>query len=113
MLINIGSYIGGDDIYPLACGKIEDDLKMLAGMHCMMSSQSDASGSRTNGGRDRRTTSGRVITQEQIRHARRIYTGEIPLGLNHGEDKLASLRFIVNEQRAQIARQKRVLEQRR
>jgi hypothetical protein len=53
MLINIGSYIGGDDIYPLARGNIEDDLKMLAGMHCMMASQGDASGSRTNGGHDR------------------------------------------------------------
>jgi hypothetical protein len=82
MLIDTSSYVGDDDIYPLTRGEIEDDSRPPACKHCMMASHGDVSGSRVNGGRDRQTASGRVITRAQIRHTRRIYTGEIPLGPN-------------------------------
>jgi hypothetical protein len=62
MLIDTSTYVGKDDIYPLARGEIKDSLKPSAGMHCMMASHGDASGSGVNGGHDGRTTSGRVIT---------------------------------------------------
>jgi hypothetical protein len=38
------------------------------------------------------------------------YTGEIPLGLNPWEDEMAALRFIINEQKAQLHHGKQVLE---
>jgi hypothetical protein len=100
MLIDIGLYIGEDDIYPLAHGEVEDNSKPSTGMHCMMASHGDASGSRVNGSRDCQTASGRVITQAQIRHARCVYTGELPLGPNPGEDELVALCFINHEQKA-------------
>jgi hypothetical protein len=73
-----------------------------------MALHGDASGS--NGDRGGRTDSGRIITQAQIRRARRVHTGEEPLGPNLTEDKLAALRFSVTEQKAQIASEKWVLE---
>jgi hypothetical protein len=39
--------------------------------------------------------------------------GKIPLGPNPGEDEMAALRFIINEQKAQLDSKKWVLEQRR
>jgi hypothetical protein len=105
MLIEVGSYVGDDDIYPLAQGEISDDPTLPSGVHCMMASRGDGSGSRASNGRDRQTASGRFITQAQIRHARRVYSGELPLGMNSGDDKVAALRFIINEQKDQIATQ--------
>jgi hypothetical protein len=91
VLVNTGEYVGGDDISPLAHGEIEDDSRPLAGTHYVMASHSGASETRVNEGRNRRTASGRIITHAQIRHARRVYMGEIPLDPNPGEDELASL----------------------
>jgi hypothetical protein len=78
-----------------------------------MASHRDGNGSRVNNSRDRQTTSGRFITHAQIRHARRVYTGELPLSPNPGEDEVAALRFIINEQKDQINSEKRILERRR
>jgi hypothetical protein len=100
MLIDTSSYVSDDDIYPLVRDEIEDDSRLPTSMHCMMASHGDASGSRVNEGHDRRTASGRDITQAQIRHARRVYMGEIPLGLNPGEDEMSALCFIINKQKA-------------
>jgi hypothetical protein len=102
MLIDRSSYVSDDDIYPLVCGEIKDDSRLPTSMHCMMASHGDASGSRVNEGHDRRTASGQDITQAQIRHARRVYTGEIPLGLNPREDEMVALRFIINEQKPSL-----------
>jgi hypothetical protein len=85
MLIDTSSYVGDDNIYPLAHGEFEDNSPSPAGKHCMMASHGEASESRLHGGRDRRTASGRIINQAQIRQAWRVYTGEIPLGPNPGE----------------------------
>jgi hypothetical protein len=113
MLIKAGSYVGEDDIYPMARGEINNDPTSPSSMHCMMASHIDGSGSRVNNGRDQQTASGRYITHAQIRHARRVYTGELPLGPNLGEDQVAVLRFIINEQKDQINSEKRILERHR
>jgi hypothetical protein len=113
MDINSEAYAGEDNIYPLARGEIEDTPQPSSAMHCMMASHSDVSCNKANEDRLNRTASGQIITQVQIHQARRVYTSEEPLGPNPTEDKLATLHFIVNEQKAQIASEKRVLERRR
>jgi hypothetical protein len=77
MLIEAGLYVGDDNIYPLAQGEISDDPTSPSGMHCMMASHGDGSGSRANNGCNWQTAGGRFITQAQIWHARRVYTGEL------------------------------------
>jgi hypothetical protein len=79
----------------------------------MMASHGDGNGRRVNNSRDRQTASGRFIIHARIRHAKRVYTGELPLGPNPGEDEVAALLFIINEQKDQINSEKRILERRR
>jgi hypothetical protein len=112
VLIEVGLCIRDDDIYPLPQGKISDDPTSPSGIHCMMASHGDRNESRVNNGRDRQT-SGRFITHAQIRHARRVYSGELPFGPNPGDDKVSTLRFIINEQKDQINSEKRILGRRR
>jgi hypothetical protein len=113
MMIEAGSCVSDDDIYPLAQGEINDDSASPSGGHCMMASHGDGNENRTNSTRDRQTTGGQFITQAQIWHARRVYLGDIPTGLNPGADEVAALRFIIQEQKDQIDSEKRILERRR
>jgi hypothetical protein len=113
MMIEVGSCIGDDDIYPLAQGKISDDSASPSGGHCMMATHGDGNENRANNTRDRQTSSGRFITQSQIRHTRRVYLGKIPMGPNPGADQVDALRFIIQEQKDQISSEKQILERRR
>jgi hypothetical protein len=110
-MFEVGSCIGDDDVYPLALGEISDDSIPPFGGHCMMASHRDGNEHRANNNRDRPNTGGRFITQDQIRHARRVYSGEATLGPNPSPEELAALRFIIQEQKDQINADKRVLEQ--
>jgi hypothetical protein len=76
----------------------------------MMASHGDGNEHRANNNRDRPNT-GRFITQDQIRHARKVYSGEAPLGPNPSPKELAALRFIIQEQKDQINSDKQILEQ--
>jgi hypothetical protein len=78
----------------------------------MMASHGDGNKHRANNNRDRPNT-GRFITQDQIRHARKVYSGEAPLGPNPSPEEVAALRFIIQEQKDQINFDKRILEPRR
>jgi hypothetical protein len=109
-MIEAGSCIGDDDIYPLAQGKISDDSASPSGVHCMMALHGDGNEHRANSTRDRPTTGGRFITQTQIRHARRVYSGELPMGLNPTAEEVAALWFIIQEQKDQISSERRILE---
>jgi hypothetical protein len=77
-----------------------------------MASHEDGNEHRANNNRDRPST-GRFITQDQIRHARKVYSGEAPLGPNPSPEELAALRFIIQEQKDQINSDKRILERHR
>jgi hypothetical protein len=112
-MFEVRSCIGDDDVYPLALGEISDDSIPPFGGHCMMASHGDGNEHKANNNRDRPNTGGRFITQDQIRHARRVYSGEAPLGPNPSPEELVALRFIIQEQKDQINADKRVLEQRR
>jgi hypothetical protein len=112
-MFKVGSCIGDDDVYPPALGEISDDSIPPFGGHCMMASHGDGNEHRANNNRDRPNTGGRFITQDQIRHARRLYSGEAPLGPNPSPEELAALRFIIQEQKDQINSDKRILERRR
>jgi hypothetical protein len=112
-MIEVGSCIGDDDIYPLALGEISDDSIPPFGGHCMMASHGDGNEHRANNNRDRPNTGGRFITQDQIRHARKVYSGEVPLGTNPSPEEVAALRFIIQEKKDQINTDKRVLERRK
>jgi hypothetical protein len=101
-MIKAESCIGDDDIYPLARGKISDDSTPPLGGNYMMSSHGDGSEHGANSNRDRPNAGGRFITQNQIRHARKIYSGEAPLGPNPSPEEGAALRFIIQEQKDQI-----------
>jgi hypothetical protein len=46
MLIEAGSYVGDNDICPLAQGEISEGPTSPSGMHCMMASHGDGNGSR-------------------------------------------------------------------
>jgi hypothetical protein len=94
-MIEAGSCIGDDDIYPLAQGEINDDSVLPSGRHCMMASHGDGNKHGANSNRDRPTTGGRFITQSQIRHARKVYSGEVPMGPNPSPEEVAALRFII------------------
>jgi hypothetical protein len=72
----------------------------------------DGNEHRANNNRDQPNT-GRFITQDQIRHARKVYSGEAPLGPNPSPEELAACRFIIQEQKDQINSDKRILERRR
>jgi hypothetical protein len=61
----------------------------------MMASHGDANEHRTNDGRSRSNTGHQFITQDQIRYARRVYSGEAYMGPNLSPQELAALRFIV------------------
>jgi hypothetical protein len=111
-MFEVGSCIGDDDVYPLALGEISDDSIPPFGGHCMMASHGDGNEHRANNNRDRPNT-GRFITQDQIRHARKVYSGEAPLGPNPSPEEVAALQFIIQEQKDQINADKRILERRR
>jgi hypothetical protein len=113
IMIEVRSYIEDDDIYPPVLGKISDDSIPPFGGHCMMVSHGDGNEHRINDGRSRSNTGRQFITQDQIRHARRVYSGEANMGPNPNPQELATLRFIVQEQKDQISADRRILERRR
>jgi hypothetical protein len=96
-MIKAGSCIGDDDVYPLAQGEISDDSIPPFGGHCMMASHGDGNEHGANINRDRLNTGGRFITQNQIRQARKVYSGEVPMGPNPSPEEVAALRFIIQE----------------
>jgi hypothetical protein len=55
-MIEVGSYVGDNDIYPPALGKISDDSTLSFGGHCMMASHGDGNEHRSNDGRNRSNT---------------------------------------------------------
>jgi hypothetical protein len=91
IMIKVGSYIEDDDVYPPALGEISDDSIPLFGGHCMMASHGDENEHRSNDGRDRSNTGRQFITQDQIWHARRVYSGEANMGPNPSPQELAAL----------------------
>jgi hypothetical protein len=109
-MIEVGSCIGDDDIYPLALGKISDDSIPPFGGNCMMASHGDGNEHRANNNRDRPNTGGRFITQDQIRHARKVFSCEVPIGPNPSPEEVAAIRFIIQEQKDQISADRRILE---
>jgi hypothetical protein len=112
-MIEAGSCIGDDDIYPLAQGEISDDSVLPSDGHCMMASHGDENEHGANNNRDRPTVGGRFITQTQIRHARKVYSGEVPMGPNPTTEEVATLQFIIQEQKDQISSERQILERRR
>jgi hypothetical protein len=96
-MIEAGSFIGDDGIYPLAQGEISDDSIPPFGGHCMMVSHGDMNDHGANSNQDRSNAGGRFITQNQIRHARKVYSGEVPMGPNPSPEEVAALRFIIQE----------------
>jgi hypothetical protein len=96
-MIEVRSCIGDDNVYPLALGEISDDSIPPFGGHCMMASHGDGNEHRANNNQDRPNTGGRFITQDQIRHARKVLSGEAPLGPNPSPEEVAALRFIIQE----------------
>jgi hypothetical protein len=109
-MIEVGSYIGDDDIYPPALGKNSDDSIPPFRGHCMMASHGDGNEHITNAGRSGSNTGRQFITQNQIRHARRVYSGEANMGPNPSPHELAALRFVIQEQKDQISADRRILE---
>jgi hypothetical protein len=109
-MIEAGSCIGDDDIYPLAQGEISDDSVSSSGGHCMMASHGDGNKDVANSNRDRPTAGGQFITQTQIQHARKVYSGEVPMCPNPTAEEVAALRFIVQEQKDQMSSERRILE---
>jgi hypothetical protein len=89
-MIEVRSCIGDDDVYPLVLGEISDDSIPPFGGHYMMASHGDGNEHRANNNRERPNT-GRFITQDQIRHARKVYSGEAPLGPNPSPEEVAAL----------------------
>jgi hypothetical protein len=112
-MIEVGSYVGDDDIYPSALGEISDDSIPPFGGHYMMASHGDGNEHRSNDGRNRSNTGHQFITQDQIRYARRVYTGEADMGPNPSPQELAALQFVVQEQKDQISADRHILERRR
>jgi hypothetical protein len=109
-MIEAWSYIDDDDIYPLVQGEISDDSVLPSGEHCMMASHRDENEHGANSNRDRPTAGGRFITQTQIQHARKVYSGEVPMCPNPTAEEVAALRFIVQEQKDQMSSERRILE---
>jgi hypothetical protein len=110
IMIEVGSYIKDDDIYPPALGEISDDSIPPVGGHCMMPSHGDGNEHKSNDGRNRSNTGRQFITQDQIWHARRVYSGEANMGPNPSPQELAVLRFVIQEQKDQISADRRILE---
>jgi hypothetical protein len=110
IMIEVRSYIKDDNIYPPALGEISDDSIPPFRGHCMMASHGDGNEHRTNHGRSRSNTGRQFITQDQIRHARRVYSGEANMGPNPSPQELAALRFVIQEQKDQISADRRILE---
>jgi hypothetical protein len=110
IMIDVRSYIEDDNIYPPALGKISDDSIPPFGGHCMMASHGDGNEHRSNDGRNWSNTGRQFITQDQIWHARRVYSGETDMGPNPSPQELAALRFVVQEQKDQISADRRILE---
>jgi hypothetical protein len=98
-----GSCIGDDHIYPLAQGEISDDSTPSFGGHSMMASHRDGNEHGANSNRDQSNAGGWFITQNQIRHARKVYSGEVPMGPNPSPEEVTALRFIIQEQKDQIS----------
>jgi hypothetical protein len=69
----------------------------------MMASHGDGNEHGANSNRDRSNAGGRFITQNQIRHAWKVYLGEVPMGPNPSPEEMAALRFIIQEQKDQIS----------
>jgi hypothetical protein len=76
IMIEVGSYIADDNIYPPALGKISDDSIPPFGGHCMMASHGDGNEHRSNDGQNRSNTGRLFIMQDKIWHARRLYSGK-------------------------------------
>jgi hypothetical protein len=112
-MIEAGSCIRDDDIYPLARDEISDDSTPPFGGHYMMASHGDGNEHGANSNRDRSNAGGRFITQNQIRHARKVYSGEVPMGPNPSPEEVAALCFIIQEQKDQISNERRILERQR
>jgi hypothetical protein len=64
IMIEVGSYIGDNDVYPPALGEISDDSIPPFGGHCMMASHGDGNEHRSNDGRNRSNTGRQFITQD-------------------------------------------------
>jgi hypothetical protein len=112
-MIEAGSCIGDDGMYPLAQGEISDDSISPFGGHCMMASHGHKNEHGANSNRDRSNASVWFITENQIRHARKVYSGEVPMGPNPSLEEVAALRFIIQEQKDQISSERQILERRR
>jgi hypothetical protein len=97
IMIEVGSYIKDDNVYPPALGKISDDLIPPFGGHCLMASHGDGNKHGSNDGRDRSNIGHQFITQDQIRHARRVYSGEANMGPNPSPQELDAFRFVVQK----------------
>jgi hypothetical protein len=97
IMIEVGSYIGDDNVYPPVLGEISDDSIPPFGGHCMMASHGDGNKHRANDGQNRSNTGRQFIIQDQIRYARRVYAGEADMGPNPSPQELAALRFVVQE----------------
>jgi hypothetical protein len=91
IMIEVRSYIEDDDIYPPALGEISDDSIPPFGGHCIMASHRDGNEHRTNDGQNRSNTGRQFITQDQIRHVKRVYSGEANMGPNPSPQELAVL----------------------
>jgi hypothetical protein len=113
IMIEVGSYIRDDDVYPPVLGEISDDSIPPFGGHCMMPSHGDGNEHRSNDGRNRSNTGRQFITQDQIWYARRVYAGKVDMGPNPSPQELVALRFVVQEQKDQISADRRILERRR
>jgi hypothetical protein len=94
-MIEVGPYIESDDVYPPALGKISDDLTPWSGGHSMMASHGDGNENRDHDGRNRIDSGRQVVTHDQIRFARRVYTGEVNFGPNPSPSDMATLQFVI------------------
>jgi hypothetical protein len=90
-MIEVGPYVENDDVYPPALGEISDDSTPWFGGHCMMASHDDGNENRANDGRNRTNSGRQVVTHDQIRPARRVYTGEANFGPNPSPSDMAVL----------------------
>jgi hypothetical protein len=79
-MIEVGPYVESDDVYPPALGEISDDSTPWSRGHCMMAPHDDGNENRDNDGRNRTNSGRQVVTHDQIRFARRVYTGEANFG---------------------------------
>jgi hypothetical protein len=112
-MIEVGSYVESDDVYPPVLGKIIDDLTPWSGGHCMMALHGDRNENRDSDSQNRTDSGRHVVTHDRIRFARRVYAGEVNFGPNPSPSDMAALRFVVQEQKDQISADRRVLERRR